>query len=161
MAFGAPVTLEVLTIGHSNVPAARIVELLRQHAVALVVDVRGVPYSRHNPQFNRETWQRTLAKAGIAYVPMGDALGGLPGPDGLLAPERGEQWEQGLARLLELAAQQRTALLCAEEDPHRCHRGLLIAPALIERGVVVWHIRGDGRLERAEREEAARQLPLF
>jgi hypothetical protein len=70
--------MECILPTFSNVPAERLVELLHQHEVATVLDVRSTPYSRYNPQYNRETIQRTLEEAGIAYAYAGDYLGGRP-----------------------------------------------------------------------------------
>jgi uncharacterized protein (DUF488 family) len=160
----------IFTIGHSNVPAERLVELLQQHEIATVLDVRSTPYSRYNPQYNRETIQRTLEKAGIAYAYAGDYLGGRP--DDPACYENGEvsyrlvaarPWfRRALARLIELAGEERTAIMCAEENPNRCHRHHLVTRALLREGETVWHIRGDGRLEEANPElPQAEQLPLL
>ncbi len=162
--------MEVLTIGHSNVSAARFLDLLQQHGVTAVVDVRSVPYSRHNPQFNHEALRGTVEAAGITYVAMGVHLGGRP--DDPACYEGGQvQWgriaaqpwyQQAIDRLLGLAGRKRTAILCAEEDPQRCHRQHLVSQTLLQRGVTVWHIRGSGQVERARREEGkGRQLALF
>jgi len=162
--------MDIFTIGHSNVAAERIVELLQQHAIRVVVDVRSVPYSRRNPQFNRETFQRTLETAGIEYVYAGQYLGGRPDdPSGYQEGQvlykliAGKAWYQaGIDRLLEIASHQPSVIMCAEEDPLRCHRHRLVTQTLLERGVIVWHIRGDNRLERAEPDSPqVEQLALF
>ena len=147
----------IYTIGHSNVPTGRIIDLLRQYDVTSVVDARSMPYSRHNPQFNREMLCRRLEEAGITYAYAGDVLGGRPDDpacyeDGQLSHRlvAGRPWfKRGLARLIEMAGVRRTAVMCAEEDPARCHRHHLIAQALLEKGVTVWHIRASGRREKA------------
>jgi uncharacterized protein (DUF488 family) len=162
--------MDIFTIGHSNVAAERIVELLNQHAIRVVVDVRSVPYSRRNPQFNRETFQCTLETAGMEYVYAGQYLGGRPDDPGCYQEGQvqyrlimGKAWYQaGIDRLLEIASRQPTVMMCAEQDPLRCHRHRLIAQTLLERGIVVWHIWGDGRLEQAEPgSPQAEQLALF
>jgi uncharacterized protein (DUF488 family) len=144
----------ILTIGHSDRPLEEFVGLLRAHAVALVADVRTVPRSRHNPQFNRDTLPGALAEAGIGYRHLA-ALGGLrhPRPDSPNAGWRNESFrgfadymqtpafDAGLAELIAIARDARVALLCAEALPWRCHRSL-IADALLARGIPVGHIMG-------------------
>lgn len=160
----------IFTIGHSNVPAERIVELLKRYGIEVLVDVRSIPYSRHNPQFNREAFQRLLEAAGIQYVYEGRDLGGRPEDpdcydDGHVRYDRiaTKPWYQaGIDRLIEMALQHSVAILCSEEDPLQCHRHNLIAQTLLERGVVVWHIRGDGRIEQARLNvPQVQQLALF
>ncbi len=162
--------MAIFTIGHSNVPAERIVALLKQHDIEVLIDVRSVPYSRYNPQFNRESFQYVLTAAGIQYIYAGQHLGGRP--DDPTCYEEGQVqyrlimdkpwYQKGIDQLIQVASGQRVALLCSEEDPLQCHRHNLIAQTLLERGVTVWHIRGDGRLEQAHLNPPdARQLPLF
>jgi uncharacterized protein (DUF488 family) len=153
-------SLVVWTVGHSNRRLEDFLGLLQAHHITEVVDVRKMPRSRRNPQFNRETLPRTLREAGMAYVDMA-GLGGLrrPQPD---SPNTGWQnasfqgyadymqtpeFEQNLLELMERARQQRPALMCAEAVPWRCHR-FLIADALVVRGVVVEHILSATRCQR-------------
>ena len=163
----APTTL--YSIGHSNVAVERLIGLLEQHGVTTLCDVRSAPYSRYNPQFNRETLSDGLRAAGIAYRFMGDTLGGKPA-DGALRTEDGalpdyakiaasSGFIRGLDQLIALGAHGPTAFMCSEADYHSCHRHKLIAPALIERGVIVWHIMPDGGLERGEIEP--QQMRMF
>jgi len=157
------------SIGHSNVAVDRLIELLRQHNIATLCDVRSAPYSRYNPQFNRETLADSLRAARIAYRFMGDALGGKP-TDGALRTEDGvlpnyekiaasAAFVRGVDQLIALGAHGPTAFMCSEGDYRACHRHRLVAPALIERGIAVWHILPDGSLERGEIE--AQQLRMF
>jgi uncharacterized protein (DUF488 family) len=134
-----------------------LLHLLRAHDVKRIVDVRSIPRSRHNPQFNRETLAARLRAAGIGYVYL-RKLGGLRHArrDSLNlgwrnASFRGyadymgtKEFEAGLNRLLKLAAQKRCALMCAEAVPWRCHRSL-IADALLVRGISVEHIMSEQR----------------
>jgi uncharacterized protein (DUF488 family) len=145
-------SLLVLTIGHSTRPLEDFVELLRENGVTQVVDVRTVPRSRHNPQFNRETLPDALRAAGIDYVHMA-GLGGLHHPRadspntgwhndsfrGFADYMQTLEFEASLEKLRTMAEAQRIALLCAEAVPWRCHRSL-IADALIVRGDRVEHI---------------------
>ncbi len=144
--------LPVFTVGHSDHELSAFIELLRVHGVKQVVDVRTVPRSRHNPQFNRDTLPETLGAAGIAYEHMG-GLGGLrhPRPDSINTAWRNAsfrgyadymqtaEFEKSLRLLIDTARVNRTAVMCAEAVPWRCHRSL-IADALVVRGIPVEHI---------------------
>jgi uncharacterized protein (DUF488 family) len=139
----------VLTIGHSTRTWKDFLEILRAHRVKRVIDVRSIPRSRHNPQFNRETLPTKLRAARIGYVHL-RKLGGLQRArrdslnmgwrnasfrgfaDYMQTPE----FEAGLHRLMKLARQKRSAIMCAEAVPWRCHRSL-IADALTVRGIRV------------------------
>ena len=139
----------VLTIGHSTHTWDDFRDLLRAHHVKRVVDVRSIPRSRHNPQFNRETLRTKLRSAGIGYVHL-QKLGGLrharrdsPNMGWRNTSFRGfadymqtSKFEAGLERLIKLAGQKRSAIMCAEAVPWRCHRSL-IADALTVRGIRV------------------------
>jgi len=148
----------VYTIGHSNGTAERLVGLLRQHEIAAVADVRSQPYSRFNPQFNREPFAATLKNAGMEYVFLGQELGARSDDpacyrDGraqysLMAKTR--SFERGIERLLAGMERFRLAILCAEKEPLACHRFLLISRYLYERGVNVLHILEDGTVEDHE-----------
>lgn len=162
--------INLFTIGHSNVSSERIIELLRQHGIEAVIDVRSTPYSRHNPQFNREKIQCMLEAIGIQYVYEGQDLGGRPNDPSCYEDGKvqyrlimNKRWYQrGIERLIERAKRQRVAIMCSEEDPSLCHRHNLIAQTLLERSITVWHIRSDGRLEQASlKPHGAQQLSLF
>jgi len=145
----------VLTIGHSTHALDAFVGLLQQHQVTSVADVRSAPYSRFNPQFNREPFAEALGTKGIRYVYLGNALGGRPEDpacyeDGRIRYDRvaaTESFKSGLARVVQSAAKYRIALMCAEKEPLDCHRTLLVAHALDAQGVEVVHIHTDGALE--------------
>lgn len=157
------------TIGHSNHATAAFVDLLRCHDITLVVDVRSQPYSRWVPHFNRETLARDLRDAGIAYLFMGDALGGRPADPTLYESgherpdyQRVEQtpaYQAGIDQLLDLARTEQVAVMCSEGDHRRCHRHLLITQTLLGRGVRVLHIQPDGTTVEGER--IPQQLSLF
>ena len=145
----------VLTIGHSTHAPEAFVVLLRQHGVTAVADVRSAPYSRFNPRFNREPLAEALDSEAIRYVFLGDALGGRSEDsacyeDGRIRYDRvaaTQSFRGGLARVVQGAVRYRVALMCAEREPLHCHRTLLVARALDERGIEVAHIHADGRLE--------------
>ena len=162
-----PQTLSIHTIGHSDHTTAAFIDLLRQHDVTLVVDVRSQPYSRWAPQFNRETLRHSLQKAGIAYRFLGDALGGRPSDMELYTAgrpdyrrmEQTDVYRRGIERVLELARTECVAMMCGEADYQQCHRHLLIAQTLLRRGVNVLLIKPDGRTVQAE--STPEQLSLF
>jgi len=142
----------VLTIGHSTRAIGEFIGLLQAHEVKRLVDVRTIPKSRHNPQFNREDLRESLRAAKISYLHL-PKLGGLRHPhkdsinigwrnasfrgfaDYMQTPE----FEAALQRLIRLGQTKRTAIMCAEAVPWRCHRSL-IADALTVRGIQVEHI---------------------
>ncbi len=142
----------VLTIGHSTRPLPSFIKLLQGQHVACLVDVRTIPRSRHNPQFNEETLPAELRRAAIKYQHL-SGLGGLrhARPDSVNTAWRNAsfrgfadymqtpEFEESLQDLIKLAAKQRVAVMCAEAVPWRCHRSL-IADALTVRGVPVEHI---------------------
>ena len=142
----------VWTIGHSTRPLDAFIEMLSAHGVKHVVDVRTIPRSRHNPQFNRDTLPDSLRAAGIAYTHM-EQLGGLrhARPDSVNtgwrnASFRGyadymltDEFSSALQKLIEVAGREPVAIMCAEAVPWRCHRSL-IADALVVRGYAVKHI---------------------
>ncbi len=147
----------ILTIGHSTRDWESFLNLLHGSGVQLLADVRTVPRSRRNPQFNREVLPETLEPAGIDYVHLAK-LGGLrkARPDstntgwenlsfrGYADYMQTEPFRSGLDELIELASQKRTAIMCAEAVPWRCHRSL-IADALVARGISVEHILSSTR----------------
>lgn len=151
--------LVVLTIGHSTRTLETFIKLLQAHEVQLLVDVRTIPRSRRNPQFNQETLPGALSSAGIKYAHL-EGLGGLrhprrgsPNTGWRNASFRGyadylgtAEFETNLERLVEMAKSQTVAILCAEAVPWRCHRSL-ISDALLVRGIEVRHITG---LRRAD-----------
>ncbi len=156
-----PAAVTVYTVGHSNHEASAFVDLLHQYGIRLVVDVRSTPYSRYVPQANRENLARTLEEAGFAYRWMGDSLGGKPeGSVGDYDELRASPaFQLGVDRLLGLAAQERTAVMCSEGDHRQCHRHRLITPVLLERGARVLHIQRDASL--VDEKQEPRQLSLF
>jgi uncharacterized protein (DUF488 family) len=137
----------VFTVGHSTLPIDRFLAVLAAYGIEQLADVRTVPRSRRNPQFNADALRESLETAGIAYVPLGE-LGGLrkPRPDSPNTGWRNEsfrgyadymqtdEFARGLERLIELAGMRRTAIMCAEAVPWRCHRSL-VADALAARGI--------------------------
>ena len=146
---------DLFTIGHSNIPIDRFVALLQQAGVTAVADVRSVPASRRFPWFSKNNLAKRLAGNGIEYTPMGDALGGRPRDERLYrdgvadyeAMAREPHYLDGLARLTAETSRSRVCLMCAEREPLECHRCLLVARSLAERGFAVGHILYDGAIE--------------
>ncbi|HKO97794.1 MAG TPA: DUF488 domain-containing protein [Pyrinomonadaceae bacterium] len=147
------------TIGHSTRPVEEFLQLLREHEIEVLIDVRTFPGSRRYPQFNREALSVTLQLAGIEYRHMPD-LGGRrkARPDsrntawqnegfrGYADHMETETFRQGIERLLEVAASKRTTVMCAEAVWWRCHRSL-IADYLKAKGVEVVHILSNSKTE--------------
>jgi uncharacterized protein (DUF488 family) len=144
--------LTVWTVGHSNRPLEVFLEILAAHRIQSVADIRTIPRSRHNPQFNASALSVSLSRAGLSYAGL-KLLGGLRKPrrtsaNGALRSEamRGyadymgtADFQRGIEELLSLAASARTAVMCAEALHDRCHRSLL-SDALVCRGVRIVHL---------------------
>ena len=145
----------VFTVGHSTHTLDEFVALLRRRRVTVVADVRAAPYSRFNPQFKRDSLAAGLRALGLEYIFLGRELGGRSADpadyrDGRIDYDRvreTERFRRGVERLAGEAERRRIALMCAEKEPLDCHRTLLVAPALEERGIAVAHILADGGLE--------------
>ena len=151
----------MLTVGHSTLPIEQFLALLRSGRIRAIADVRRFPGSRRNPQFGADALARSLAVAGIAYLPFGEELGGRRRPKRTEAEPQApavdnSAWsnasfrayadymqtppfERGLERLEATAREQRTAVMCAESHPSRCHRRL-IADVMLVRGWRVFHL---------------------
>jgi uncharacterized protein (DUF488 family) len=143
---------EILTIGHSTLSYEHFLDLLRRFEVTAIADVRTAAYSRHSPQFNKDALRDELRQAGVAYVFLGEELGGRPKDkqffrNGVADYEkmaRRSQFLKGLERVMEGSKNHRIAMMCSEHDPLDCHRCLLVGRALHEIGVTVRHILSDG-----------------
>jgi len=145
----------VFTIGHSTHTTEEFLALLERHAVTAVCDVRSRPYSRFNPQFNRENLIKDLKTKHIAYVYLGRELGPRSDDPDCYIDNRvqydriaGTQlFQKGLKRVKEGMKKYRIALMCAEKDPIVCHRTILVCRHLRGSDVEIQHIREDGLLE--------------
>jgi len=148
-------SFDLLSIGHSNLPADRFVELLKGVGVTILADVRSIPYSRWCPWFSHRPFGERLAREKIEYLALGDTLGGRPHDlslyrDGTVdyeAMAATSEFRTGLVRLREVMGRGRVCMMCAEREPLDCHRGLLIARVLAEGGTMIGHILGDGTIE--------------
>jgi uncharacterized protein (DUF488 family) len=164
----------VLTIGHSTHPIEEFIGLLRQAGVERVIDVRSIPRSRTNPQFNSDALSESLAAAGIGYTQL-RALGGRRGRrrDAASSPNQlwrneafrnyadyamGDAFRSGMQELKSLAARERCAIMCAEALWWRCHRRI-ISDYLLADGMAVAHVMGAGKIDPATLTPGARPLP--
>jgi uncharacterized protein (DUF488 family) len=148
-------SFDLFSIGHSNIPAERFLALVQGVGVTAIADVRSIPRSRRFPWFSKNNLATHLAGAGIAYAAMGERLGGRPRDeklyrDGVADYEemaRQPEFRTGLDQLTDVMARSCVCLMCAEREPLDCHRSLLVARSLAERGVAVGHILHDGTIE--------------
>jgi uncharacterized protein (DUF488 family) len=153
-------TVPIYTIGHSTRLAEDFLHLLKSHGIQYLVDVRSVPKSRFNPQYNQKALQQFLSANGIAYVFMGDTLGGRPQDPACYSTEgkidyakvkRQPFFLEGIARLKN--AHQKNlvlALMCSEGKPQECHRSRLIGEVLREQQLELKHIDEKGLLKTQE-----------
>ena len=153
---------DLFTIGHSNHPIERFLDLVQSAGITAIADVRTVPFSRRFPWFSAKRLPDHLARKGIAYVSLGDALGGRPDDPSLLrdgiadyqAMAQRDGFRAGLDRVSDGARRFRVCLMCSEREPLDCHRCLLVARALAERSMTIGHILADGTIEpHAQTEE--------
>ena len=149
----------IYTIGHSIHDWETFLGLLTLHGVGVVVDTRSAPVSRRAAFANKRTMPALLEQEDMSYVYLGDALGGKPSDDDLYGQDGKpdyrkmrslESFQAGIDTVLKLAAQETTVLMCSEEDPSKCHRHLLIEPAMLQRGVGLMHIRRDESVQHSD-----------
>ena len=146
----------IYTIGHSTRPAEEFIRILQSFGIELLADIRTIPRSRHNPQYDQAELQKLLSAAHIEYVHLA-ALGGLRHAKkdsvnmawknqsfrGYADYMQTAEFRGAVQNLISLAAKQRTAIMCSEAVPWRCHRSL-VGDALLVRGVEVEDIMGEG-----------------
>lgn len=148
----------VYTIGHSTLPTEHFVQLLKRNRITAIADVRSSPYSRLNPQFNREQLRADLSADGITYVFLGDLLGARPknrdcyreGRVDYALVAKTKEFLKGLERIRVGSRTYKIAMMCAEKEPLDCHRTILIARELARLGTRVLHILPDGSAESHE-----------
>lgn len=158
------ISREIKTIGHSNHAIETFLDILSRNHITCIIDLRSSPYSRHNPQFNRETLKTDLEINEIEYLYMGDALGARYTDPKLLFPNGIVDFEKvkalpafinGINAVIEKIDKNRNiCLMCAEKDPFICHRFVLVSRALIHKNVTVQHIfSGQKILSQTELEQ--------
>jgi uncharacterized protein (DUF488 family) len=147
---------QIFSIGHSTHSLGYFIDLLRFADISAIADVRSTPYSRHQPQFNREHLGVSLKEEGIAYAFLGRELGGRGvGPsvrdhNGRVQYDKVAEtslFHDGIKRLREGGKRMRIAMMCTEAEPLNCHRTILVSRYLVNRGVEVTHIHPGRRLE--------------
>ncbi len=152
--------MQIYTIGHSNHTKERFLDLLIAANIEVLIDVRSTPNSRWAAFANRDSLKEILESARIPYIFLGDMLGGRPSDSDSYDHQTGkadyqairekEYFRRGIKRILGGLKRYRVCIMCAEEDPTSCHRNLLVAESLRQAGVLVFHIRGDGRIQTDE-----------
>ena len=146
---------QVFTVGHSTHPIDYFLGLLVRNGITAIADVRSSPFSRYNPQFNRDELKKSLSTAGISYVFLGAELGARSDDpdcyvDGKVQYHRlaeTRSFQLGIGRVIEGSKNHCIALMCAEKEPLDCHRTILVARELVDRGVDVRHVLADGSVE--------------
>lgn len=143
----------IFTIGHGSDSFDAFLARLTPHGVTMVVDVRSHPVSRHAPEFDKRTLEEEAASAGLGYRWLGSSLGGRPDDPTLYDATGAVRWDAvaetaqfagGITEVLGLARTSTLAIMCAELDPRRCHRSMVVAPHLVEVGYTVVDILADG-----------------
>jgi uncharacterized protein (DUF488 family) len=146
----------LLTLGHSNHSPEHFQGLLSEHRVEVLVDVRSWPHSQYVEWVDRSSLPKVAKAVEAKYLFLGDRLGGRPDAADCYDEEghvlygkvaASADFRSGLARLRRGIGRYRVAIMCSEENPEHCHRRLLVAKVLLEEGISVTHVRGDGRTE--------------
>jgi uncharacterized protein (DUF488 family) len=148
-------TKMLYTVGHSNHPVEKFIELLRVNNITAIGDVRSHPYSRHFPQYSQYALKDFLKQNGIAYTFLGKEFGARSDEpscykNGKVQYERLANlpiFAEGVNRVLEGMKRYQIAFMCAEKDPLSCHRALLVGRRFFEQGIPVSHIHADASLE--------------
>ena len=151
----------LFSLGHSCLPFAHFARLLRDFGVNAVADVRSAPFSKQSPWFSQKELKAGLRDEKIAYVFLGEELGGRPKANNLFdkgvadyaAMAKSNLFESGIQRLLQGLNTHTIAMICSERDPLHCHRCLLVGRHLEKHGICTHHIQGNGSLETQQEAE--------
>ena len=155
----------IFSIGHSSHKLETFIGLLREYGIQVLVDTRSYPYSKYAPHFDSSVLKETISNAGMKYLYLGRELGGRPDQleyydaSGRVLYGKVAQTEnflEGIRRLESGLKAFKVAIMCSEENPSACHRRLLVGRVLSMRGVLLYHIRGNGTLQ-TEAELAAQE----
>jgi len=147
---------KIYTIGHSNTKPEELLNKIKLYGIDTLVDVRSAPYSHYSPQFNKETISFFCANNNITYLFMGNLLGGKPKDNSVIDSNltinyhklsQKDYFFNGIDKLIEISSNRIICLMCSEGSPDKCHRNLLIAPALNKEGIEVLHILPNGLTE--------------
>ncbi len=145
----------ICTIGYGNIALADFMGLLRKFNIGTLVDIRSMPYSKHRPEYRKHNLETEIINAGIKYLYLGDRLGGMPedrkyyNSDGKInynAFAEDPLYLEGIRRIVDLSLKKNICLMCAEADPGRCHRSLLVAETLWRLEIESLHILHDGSI---------------
>ncbi len=141
------------TIGHSVRKSKEVIDKLLERQITVLVDVRSRPYSKYNPQFNRESFRDEITENGIQYVYRGRNLGGL---------DKNIKWDEAISELIVAANKgKRVCVMCSEGNPNDCHRKSKIEPAISSRGVYVHHILWTKPIVKKNSKNGNMQASLF
>jgi uncharacterized protein (DUF488 family) len=145
----------IYTIGYGNIPFEALVNLLKKYEIAILADIRSRPYSKHRPEYRKKILEGLIAKAGMEYLYLGDKLGGMPGNRKILDIHGNVNYElraqdpdylEGINQIIELSRKLDICLICAEADPQRCHRSLLVSETLWKYETESLHILHNGKI---------------
>ncbi len=161
----------IFTIGHSNHSMDTFLGLLKKHQIEVLIDTRSHPNSRHVPHFATDILKAAASEAGLKYLFLGKELGGRPEGSQFYDSEgrvlywrraSSADFKEGIRSLEDELQKHRVAILCSEEDPSCCHRRLLVGYVLTRHGIILEHIRGDGRVDQEEKVQTVdKQKSLF
>lgn len=160
----------IYTIGHSNHSIEKFIDLLQQHKIETVIELRSVPKSKYSDHFNKPNLNYELSRNGIEYIDLGKYLGGRPNDKSVLnienkieedLIEKKDWYIDSIKRLIELSKQSKIVIMCSEENPAMCHRGYIITHTLLKKNIQVFHIRKDGRKQKANRIPRQTELKLM
>ena len=149
----------IFTIGHSNHPIEKFIDILKINNIDAVIDVRSNPISAYSPQFNRMELMKNLKMNDIKYFFMGNTLGGRPEDTSVLNSlnkieleiiETKSWYNDAISKLIEFSKKNNIAVMCSEEDPQKCHRGYIISHTLLGKNQSVIHIRGNSLQQKAK-----------
>ena len=152
----------LFTVGHSILEFGQFAKLLKEHEVELLADVRSMPQSARLAHFSQPAFEKLLGAEQIAYLFLGEELGGRPDdpdayrPNGVVdyeARRKSYAFQRGIERLWKELEGRSVAMMCAEEDPLECHRFLMICPELVKLGIHPLHLRKGGQIETQEAAE--------
>ena len=143
------------SIGYSSYDIESFINVLKSTSIDAIADVRSLPYSQYKPEFNRETLKQTLLENNVYYVFLGSELGArskdemcyVEGRANYTLIAKTENFKKGINRLVNGLEKYNIALMCAELDPLRCHRNILICRSLKKFNINIYHILDNGRIE--------------
>lgn len=158
----------IYTVGHSNHSIEKFINLLKSNNIDKIIELRSVPKSKYSPHFNKQQLIYELSINEISYLDMGKYLGGRPDDKSVLnidnrieenLIEKKDWYNNSIKQLIEISKKTNVAIMCSEENPNNCHRGYIITHTILKEGEEVYHIRGNGKVQKAQR--VGRQQTLF